>query len=191
MLKMIMLVHLFLFVFMFVLKNIVLIKESGQSIIGKNTEAKISIVLFNITIFVAITSVLSEDFYNYFFPIGFPQKEIFVVMGILLLGLCLIISFLALLQMRDSWRVGIIEGDKTSLITGGIFSKTRNPYFISYILLFVGYIFLIPNLLVIILSLLSFVSIHKMILKEEQHLQSLHGTNYTDYKKRTPRYIIR
>lgn len=175
---------------MFIVKNIVLIMKIGRSIRGKNKEAIISIVLFSITIYVAIASILSENFNSRFSPIEYLKKEIFVVIGIIFLVFSLLISFLALMQMKDSWRIGIIEGDKTELITSGIYMISRNPYFVSYIFLFAGYIFLIPNLLVMVLSLLSFISMHQLILKEEQHLQSLHGIKYSEYKKRTPRYII-
>jgi len=107
-----------------------------------------------------------------------------------LLFLNLIISFLALIQMRDSWRVGIKEDDKTDLIISGIFKITRNPYFLSYIFLFLAYILLVANVLVIISSLLAFISIHKMIMKEEKYLEALHGEMYLAYKKNVPRYLL-
>lgn len=92
--------------------------------------------------------------------------------------------------MRDSWRVGIKEDDKTELINSGIFRITRNPYFLSYIILFLAYILLVANVLIIISSLISFISIHKMIMKEEKYLEALHGQEYLDYKKSVPRYLL-
>ena len=175
MLIIVVLIHLFLFASMFIIKNVVLTRKSKRSIRGKNKEAIISIILFNITIFVSIASLLSEYLNTLFIPLSLSNSDIILVIGILLLFASLIISLMALLQMRDSWRVGIIEGEKTKLVTNGIFRISRNPYFVSYIFLFLGYILLISNIMVIVLSLLSFVSIHKMILKEEQHLKSIHG----------------
>ena len=92
--------------------------------------------------------------------------------------------------MRDSWRVGIKEEDKTDLIISGIFKITRNPYFVSYIVLFLAYILLVANIIIIISALLSFFSIHKMIMKEEKYLEALHGKKYLDYKKNVPRYLL-
>lgn len=182
--------HLFLFESMFFIKNIVLSKKLKGSVRGKNKEASISIVLFTVTIIIAITSLLSAYMNELFIPIPVLANDYFVFIGMFMLFLNLIISFLALIQMRDSWRVGIKEEEKTDLIISGIFKVTRNPYFVSYIVLFLAYILLVANVLIIISALLSFFSIHKMIMKEEKYLETLHGKKYLDYKKNVPRYLF-
>jgi protein-S-isoprenylcysteine O-methyltransferase Ste14 len=182
--------HLFLFESMFFVKNIMLSKKLKGSVRGKNKEASISIILFAVTIIIAITSILSEYLNELFIPIPVLSNDYLIFLGMFLLLLNLIISFLALIQMRDSWRVGIKEDDKTDLIMSGIFKITRNPYFVSYIVLFLAYILLVANLLIIFSSLLAFISIHKMIMKEEKYLETLHGDKYLDYKKNVPRYLL-
>lgn len=182
--------HLFLFESMFFVKNIMLSKKLKGTVRGKNKEATISIALFTVTIFIAIISILSDYMNELFIPIPVLSKDYILFIGMFLLLLNLVISFLALVQMRDSWRVGIKEEDKTDLIISGIFKITRNPYFLSYILLFLAYILLVANVLILISSLLSFISIHKMIMKEEKYLEALHGAKYLDYKKNVPRYLL-
>ena len=182
--------HLFLFESMFFVKNVMLSKKLKGTVRGKNKEATISIKLFTVTIVIAITSVLSKYLNELFIPIPFLTNDYLLFIGMFLLSLNLVISFLALVQMRDSWRVGIKENDKTDLINSGIFKVTRNPYFLSYIILFLAYIFLVANVLIIISSILSFISIHKMILKEEKYLEALHGVKYLDYKNNVPRYLL-
>ena len=56
--------------------------------------------------------------------------------------------------------------------------------------MFVAYMVLLQNIILLILSLLGFAMIHLMVLKEEKHLTALHGENYLQYQKRVPRYII-
>jgi protein-S-isoprenylcysteine O-methyltransferase Ste14 len=182
--------HLFLFESMFFIKNILLSKKLKGSVRGKNKEASISILLFTITIVIAISSILSDYLNELFIPIPFLSNDYIIFIGMFLLCLNLIISFLALMQMRDSWRVGIKENDKTELINSGIFRITRNPYFLSYIILFLAYILLVANVLIIISSLISIISIHKMIMKEEKYLEALHGEKYLAYKKSVPRYLL-
>jgi protein-S-isoprenylcysteine O-methyltransferase Ste14 len=165
-------------------------KKLNVSIRGKNKEASISIILFTVTIIIAITSILSEYLNELFIPIPVLANDYFIFIGMFLLFLNLLISFLALVQMRDSWRVGIKENDKTDLIDSGIFKITRNPYFLSYIFLFLAYILLVANVLIIISSLIAFISIHKMIMKEEKFLEAFHGAKYLDYKKNVPRYLL-
>jgi protein-S-isoprenylcysteine O-methyltransferase Ste14 len=175
---------------MFFIKNIILSKKFKGSVRGKNKEASVSILLFTITIIIAISSLLSDYLNQLFIPITFLSNDYIIFIGMFLLCLNLIISLLALIQMRDSWRVGIKEDDKTELINSGIFRITRNPYFLSYIILFLAYILLIANVLIIISSLISVISIHKMIMKEEKYLEALHGSKYLDYKKSVPRYLF-
>ena len=175
---------------MFFVKNIFLSKKIKRSVRGKNKEATISIILFAVTILIAIASILSGYLNELFIPIPLLSNDYLIFTGIFFLFLNLIISFLALIQMRDSWRVGIKEDDKTDLVIAGIFKITRNPYFLSYIIFFLAYILLVANVLIIIFSLLSFISIHKMIMKEEKYLEELHGNKYLDYKKNVPRYLL-
>ena len=182
--------HLFLFESMFFIKNIVLSKKLKGSVRGKNKEASYSILLFIVTIIIAITSILSENINELFIPVPLLSNDYTIFIGMFLLFLNLIISFLALIQMRDSWRVGIKEDDKTELINDGIFGITRNPYFLSYIVLFLAYILLVANILLIISSLIAIFSIHKMIMKEEKYLEALHGEKYLDYKNNVPRYFL-
>lgn len=190
MINILILLHLFIYESMFIIKNIVLSKKLKGSIRGKNKEASLSIILFIVTIIIAISSILSEYLNELFIPIHALSNNYIIFVGIILLFLNLIISFLALTQMRDSWRVGIKENDKTELINGGIFNITRNPYFLSYIVLFLAYILLIANAILIISSLIAIISIHKMIIKEEKYLEALHGKKYLDYKNRVPRYLL-
>jgi hypothetical protein len=72
----------------------------------------------------------------------------------------------------------------------GIYRFSRNPYFLSYLIMFVAYTVLLRSIILLILSLVGFAVIHAMVLKEERHLTSLHGDTYRTYRKRVPRYLI-
>ena len=94
-----------------------------------------------------------------------------------------------MVNLKDSWRVGVLEDQKTELITSNIYRFTRNPYFVSYFLMFASYTVIQQNLILLGLSLLGFLLIHKMIIKEEKYLYTKHGDTYLQYKKKVPRYI--
>ncbi len=161
-----------------------------MNIRGKNIEATSSILFFGLTFTIVFLSLLFSRVKNLLIPIEFFSNNYFIALGVLLLFFNLIVASLALIQMKDSWRVGIKESDKTVLIKEGIFGYSRNPYFLSYILLFIAYTILIANVAVLISSLISVFFIHKMILKEEEYLEKIHRENYINYKKRVPRYFI-
>ena len=51
--------------------------------------------------------------------------------------------FLAsVLCMRDSWRAGIPEKDRTELVTGGVYAFSRNPAFVGFDLMYMGVFFM-------------------------------------------------
>ena len=179
-------VHQIIFQGMFVIKNIILRKKTGKQIRGKNLEATLSIIYF--ALFIVISAAIS------FFDISFgelkilnPHLSLIVALGILAVNL--IISVLSLMHLKDSWRVGVIESQKTDLITSGIYRFSRNPYFLSYFLMFAAYTVLLQNLLLLGLSFVGFFMVHSMILKEEKYLTSLHGDEYLTYKSKVSRYF--
>jgi len=94
------------------------------------------------------------------------------------------------MNLKDSWRVGVLEDQKTELVTTGIYRFTRNPYFVSYFLMFAAYTVLLQNFILFGLSILGFLFVPKMIMKEEKYLYSVHGDAYVEYKTKVPRYVI-
>ncbi len=112
------------------------------------------------------------------------------ILGLGLLFINLVVLGASLINLKDSWRIGILENQKTKLVTRGIYQFTRNPYFVSYFLMFASYTILLQNLLLFGLSILGFLFVHRMIIKEEKYLYSVHGDAYVKYRTKVPRYII-
>jgi protein-S-isoprenylcysteine O-methyltransferase Ste14 len=92
--------------------------------------------------------------------------------------------------MKNSWRVGITEGQQTELVTTGIYRFSRNPYFASYGLLFVGVLFVYPSIILMITAVSQMIIFHRMILVEEQFLLAAHGDVYLKYKRSVGRYFF-
>lgn len=183
----IILFHQLLFQAMFVTKNIILYMRIGKQIRGDNKEATISIIFFTLFIGVSVgISILN----NSFGKAHLLNDFLAMVIGLVILILNLFISLASLISMKDSWRIGVLENQKTELVTSGIYRFTRNAYFVSYLLMFVAYTVLLQNVILLGLSVLGFVFIHKMIIKEEIYLHSVHGVTYTQYKTKVPRYLI-
>ncbi len=103
------------------------------------------------------------------------------------------ISFiLAVLTMRDSWRAGVPENDKTKLVTNGIFRISRNPAFLGFDLLYIGILLMFFNWILCAVSAFAIVMYHLQIINvEEDFLLVTFGDEYLLYKKKVCRYIGR
>ena len=94
-------------------------------------------------------------------------------------------------QLKESWRVGVHEDHKTELIQNGIYANIRNPYFLSYFIMFFSLFLVRPSIVMAVLVIASITAFHKMVLKEEAFLTNIHGKEYEKYKNKTGRYIPR
>jgi len=172
---------------MFIAKNLYLRQKLGQPIRGKNREVNVAIVVF--TLFIIIAIMLSFGGGDYLQIRMLPERHARLA-GLILLAFNLAVSGAALLHLKDSWRVGVIEEDRTELISTGIYQYTRNPYFVAYLFMFAAYTILLRSGILLGLSVIGFWVVHRMILKEEAYLLSVHGDAYADYKKKVARYLI-
>ena len=101
------------------------------------------------------------------------------------------IFLLSVICMKDSWRAGIPDKDKTELVTTGIYRYSRNPAFLGFDFMYIGILLMYGNLLTLGFSAFAMVMLHLQILQEEQYLESAFGTAYIEYKKQVFRYLGR
>ena len=101
------------------------------------------------------------------------------------------IFLLSVLCMKDSWRAGIPDKDKTELVTTGIYRYSRNPAFLGFDLQYVGVLLMYGNLLTLAFSLFAMVMLHLQILQEERYLTNVFGTPYQAYRSHVCRYLGR
>lgn len=101
------------------------------------------------------------------------------------------IFLMAVVTMKDSWRAGIAEKDKTKMITNGIYKYSRNPAFLGFDFVYSGFVLIFFNIPLLIASLAAIAMLHLQILQEETYLQKAFGNEYVKYKSIVNRYIGR
>ena len=101
------------------------------------------------------------------------------------------IFLLSVLCMKDSWRAGIPDKDKTELVTTGIYRYSSNPAFLGFDLMYIGVLLLYGNLLTLGFSLFAMVMLHLQILQEERYLVHAFGAPYQEYCRQVFRYLGR
>lgn len=102
-----------------------------------------------------------------------------------------LIFLFSVVCMKDSWRAGIPDTDKTELVTTGIYRFSRNPAFLGFDFMYIGVLLLYFNPLTAAFTLFSVVMLHLQILQEERYLTAAFGEDYTDYKRHVFRYLGR
>ncbi|MBN1846945.1 MAG: hypothetical protein JW932_00010 [Deltaproteobacteria bacterium] len=79
-------------------------------------------------------------------------------------------------HMKESWPVGVLDTQTTELVQNGVYRYARNPYLLSYIIMFFGLFLIQPSMLMIVLIIVNIVFCHHMILKEKTYLLRIHVT---------------
>ena len=102
-----------------------------------------------------------------------------------------IIFLASVLCMKDSWRAGIPDKDRTKLVTSGIYRYSRNPAFLGFDFMYVGLLLMYFNLSMFVVSTFAIIMLHLQILQEERYLTENYGESYREYRKHVFRYMGR
>jgi len=130
-----------------------------------------------------------EGYYEWFSPITWMNSSVLMIIGIILLILALIWVLVAQIQMGDSWRIGIDEESKSTLVQHGLFGVSRNPIFLGMLIMLVGLLLLLPTAATLTVTVLGFVLIHVQVRLEEAFLTEKYGEDYRKYQMSVRRWI--
>ena len=172
-------------------RNLIVKSKTKQLIRASDPMLAASIIVTTLCIFTAIFSTYSNNFYQSLGIILFLRSPAISVLGFSLFTLSILMGWFASAQLKESWRVGVHDNQKTQLIQNGIYQYVRNPYFDSYFIMFVSLFLVRPSLVMIVLVAITISIFHLIVLKEERHLLRSHGTQYEEYNGMTGRYIPR
>jgi protein-S-isoprenylcysteine O-methyltransferase Ste14 len=92
--------------------------------------------------------------------------------------------------MGASWRIGVDPGERTDLVTTGVFGHVRNPIFTAMALAQFGMLLLVPTWIGVaaLVGLVAAVELQVRAV-EEPYLRRVHGDAYVAYAVRTGRFI--
>ena len=117
------------------------------------------------------------------------SSSVLMLIGIALLILALIWVLVAQIQMGDSWRIGIDEESKSTLVQHGLFSVSRNPIFLGMLVMLVGLLLILPTAVTLTVTVLGVVLIHVQVRLEETFLVENYGEEYRKYQMSVHRWI--
>ena len=122
---------------------------------------------------------------------SFPalQAPALLLTGWVLLLLALVWLLVAQAQMGIAWRVGIDAHQPTPLVQHGLFSRSRNPIFLSMRVALLGLVLVAPSAATLVLLVAGELLMQVQVRLEEQHLSGLHGERYAAYCDRVRRWL--
>ncbi len=95
----------------------------------------------------------------------------------------------AQLDLGASWRIGIDEGARPGLVTGGLYRVCRNPIFLFMLTALVGFALLLPNWLSLVLVVGGIAGVRGHVGDEEAYLTRTYGEHYRAYARRVGRFL--
>jgi len=139
----------------------------------------------------AIVSIyaFAPQWTKYLLPFWYLESESMELLGWILLIISLVIVWMAQSNMRESWRIGIDENNKSELITTGFFAISRNPIFLGIMIANIGLFLVLPNAFTLLIVSLSTISVNTQIRLEEAFLSKEFGYEYKQYRSRVNRWI--
>ncbi len=106
--------------------------------------------------------------------------------GLWVIGFTLL--FMGRLGLGDSFRIGSAK-ENTRLKTHGLFRFSRNPMYVGVDATILACVLYTLNPILLLVGVFVIAVHHKIVLAEEQHLQTVFGDEYAQYCRRVRRYV--
>ncbi len=113
-----------------------------------------------------------------------------VVVGLIIVACAIGIGILAAREMSRV-KTAILPGQPASvLVTTGVFSRCRNPIYLSFLLILLGTGIATANpWMILLVPLLLFYLQERVIKREESYLAQRFGEAYVAYRRKTRRWF--
>jgi protein-S-isoprenylcysteine O-methyltransferase Ste14 len=119
--------------------------------------------------------------------IDFPEIVDYIALILLFLGLTL--AELTSFKLKKDLVFGLSDSKSHKLQTKGVYSFSRHPFYVGFLLILISSVLFVPNIFNIILLVITWVLHHLIMIKEEEFLTSKYGDEYKEYSKKVNRYI--
>jgi protein-S-isoprenylcysteine O-methyltransferase Ste14 len=159
-----------------------------QQIIGRPPVPVVFFLLAKILVLVNLTFLLFKG-------LNINVNRIFVpvlssdIIALVFLITGTVILFISTFKLNKDLIFGLSTSEGHKLQTNGIFSISRHPFYLGFILILFSSCLFNPHYINILAFAGAWIIHHFIMIKEEQFLISQYGEEYRQYKKRVKRYI--
>lgn len=160
----------------------------NEEFIGKSPIPKFWFLLAKICAFTTILFLIPYGL-NFNIPVHFitPLWIPWLALIIFLIGFVLVAMTSS--ALKKALIFGLPQKGNHQLQTKGIYSFSRHPFYMGFLMIMLSSVLLIPNWINLICFILAWVLHHIIMIREEQFLISRYGDAYLNYMKNTRRYF--
>lgn len=155
-------------------------KQKDHPNINKNVHPPIVAIIF-----IGLAMVLQR-----FVPIPFQANISVRYAGLLLTFIGLMLGVGALIEFRKAQTTLDPHGTVKALVTGGIYGLTRNPIYLGFLLMVIGFPLNYDSLWGMVCALFYVITMNRLVIeREEAYLEKKFKEQYTGYKSRVRRWL--
>lgn len=175
--------YLFLFIFIiFTLLSLTVSRKYGAKILGWGGMIKYRDYT---SLFISITQM--GLFFNVTFMFLYEYYQpILVLLGFIAMLLGMAFNLLVRRELGKNWIPLSKTTEEQELVTSGIYSKIRHPFYTSILILFLGVTLMALNLYALLFFILFIIAVLVRIKKEEEELITKFGDEYKRYRDEVP-----
>lgn len=127
---------------------------------------------------------------NRLFPLSFVFPKVLVWVGYVLVLVGLGLAFNAVSRFMRADTTVDPHGSVNTIVTNGPYRFSRNPIYLGFLCLLIGFPFIFRTYWGLILSPVFIVAINLLVIQhEEAYLEKKFGDVYTSYKSRVRRWL--
>jgi protein-S-isoprenylcysteine O-methyltransferase Ste14 len=104
---------------------------------------------------------------------------------------CLALTIECWIRMGKNWRMAVTPGERTELVTSGLYGHVRHPIYALSILLMIASALVVPTVPMTVVALVHIVLMLMKARNEERFLLEAKGEAYARYCRRTGRFVPR
>jgi protein-S-isoprenylcysteine O-methyltransferase Ste14 len=121
-------------------------------------------------------------------PIALPAFVEWIGLGLILIGI--VLAFGAFNEFRKAHTTLDPHGSVKALVTQGIYQFTRNPIYLGFLLMVIGFPLNSGSYSGLVVAPFFMVTMNRLVIeKEEAYLEKKFGEAYTGYRSRVRRWF--
>lgn len=141
---------------------------------------------------VGITVAATMWVFASFLPIWPPSSSVRLMAGVILLVIGIAIAQSGIISLRRAQTTvdALRPEASTSLVSSGIFARTRNPTFLGMLIALLAWAIYLPSALALLGPVAFFFYITRFqVIPEERALHSLFGSAFSNYSHKVRRWL--